>query len=151
MYQGNDPTVGDLEITASEVGVSFAHDGGTYSYAYTSEAEDIAMLVEASLMKYFFDADFELAYTGVPENPSDCNAYEISWGQIGRLADESVWSRAKLASQLIAPHIDFGTFFEDLEPPINTSGNWCISPNDTSAQKPSSPTVDNIDLLQPYL
>lgn len=151
MYRGYDPTIEDLEISSAEVGTHFENDGGIYSYSYTSEAEDIAMLVEASLMKYFFDADLELAFTGVPEDPTSCSAYEIGWGQIGRIADESVWARAKLATQLIAPHINFGDFFETLESPLNTSGNWCINSTTTGQQKGGPQTFDNIDLLRPYL
>lgn len=154
MYRGNDPSIEDLEITASEVGEAFADDGASDDYAYTTEFEDLAMLFEATMMKYFFDADYELAFTSVPEDPRYCNYYQIGWGQRNRLGHESVKPRAQFAASILLPDTEFGDFFDTLDAPTEISGDWCLENVVLGQQKASrleTQQVTPADLLRPYL
>ncbi len=151
MYKGNEPSLEDLEIEAAEVGDAFAPDGASDDYGYTNVYEDLAMLFEASMMKYFFDADYEVAFTSVPDNASACADYQIGWGERNRLGHESVRTRAEFTANLLLPDIDFEAFFEELEPSTEISGDWCLGNIELLNQKPGGHNVDAIDLLRPYL
>jgi len=151
MYSGDDPTIDDLEITASEVGNAFEPDAAGDDYGYTSQFEDLAMLFESTMMKYFFDADYEMAFTGVPENPSFCDYYQIGWGVRNRIGDSDVKPRAEFAAKELLPNTLFGSFFEDLDSPTEISGDWCTAAGDSDQGKPFQRKLDNIDRRRPYL
>lgn len=53
LYQGNTPTEADRNVTAAMLMQDFDADGAAASYAYSSSREDLAMLVETSLMYYY--------------------------------------------------------------------------------------------------
>lgn len=152
MYAGATPSIDDLEVTAGEAGNAFRPDGAGDDYGYTSQFEDLAMLFETSMMKYFFDADYELAFTSVPENSNFCDDYLIGWGVRNRLGDPTVKPRALFTVQQMLPNEDFNTFFETLDPPTEISGDWCISANPQfEQQKPQRYSVDPLDMIRPYL
>ncbi|MFL0800467.1 MAG: hypothetical protein K6L80_08470 [Agarilytica sp.] len=151
MYKGNSPSLEDLEIEAAEVGDAFAPDGASDDYGYTNVYEDLAMLFEVSMMKYFFNADYELAVTSVPDDANACADYQIGWGERNRLGHESVRSRAEFTANLLLPNIEFDDFFETLEPSTEISGDWCLGNIEQLNQKPGGHQVDTIDLLRPYL
>lgn len=153
MYSGGTPSIDDLEITASEAGRAFKPDGAGDDYGYTSQFEDLAILFETSMMKYFFDADYELAFTSVPENSDFCDDYLIGWGVRNRLGDASVKDRARFTAEKILPNEDFSDFFDNLEPPTEISGDWCmpeVNPQ-FDQQKPRKYIVDHLDMFRPYL
>ena len=161
MYRGEDPSLNDLEILAHEVGEAFEKDGASDAYAYSSIFEDTATLFESSMMKYFFNADFDTAFTSVPEDPQSCASYIIGWGERNRIGDSLVQPRAQKVAGMILPDIDFQLFFDTYPLPqeIPGNGSWCIiaSPSDSSAsQKPSSGNHMNTriirpDIIRPYL
>ena len=159
MYKGDTPTPLELELSALEVGNAFDEDGASDDYGYTSIYEDTAMLFEATMMKYFYNADYEIAFTGLPQNPGDCNDYIIDWGVTSRLGDIYVKPRAQVVSMELLPNLSLGVFFQNIEAPMSTQGNWCI----TSATTLSTPTTLSTsksqtekdmpmsDLIKPYL
>lgn len=151
MYLGDEPSIDDMEITASEVGDAFAPDGASDDYGYTTAFEDLAMLFEATMMKYFFDADYEVAFTSVPEDPSYCNFYQIGWGERNRLGHDSVKPRAQFAVEAIMPNLAFSDFFQNLDAATEISGDWCLENIDAEQAKSALYEVDSIDLLRPYL
>lgn len=155
MYRGETPSDADLEITASEVGDAFEPDGAGDDYGYTSQFEDTAMLFETAMMKYFFDTDFEIAFTSVPENASSCRSYIIGWGVRNRIGDNNVKSRAQFVSSEILPQLNLDMFYQDLEAPMDISGDWCLDPSPSSAalrfDKVTPPAgVPEEDTLRPY-
>ncbi len=152
MYRGNDPSISDLAITADEVGDAFEPDGAGDDYGYTSEYEDLAMLFETSMMKYFFDADYELAFTDVPEDPRLCSSYQIGWGMRNRIAHEMVIDRAQFAVNSLLPGLEINDFFSSIDPATEISGDWCLESNTSSAQqKPHHEHLTPIERLRPYL
>jgi len=153
MYRGNTPSNADLTLSASEVGGAFEPDGASDDYAYTSRSEDIAMLFESTMMKYFFDVDHEIAFTNVPENPYYCDYYNIAWGAIGRIGDSNVKPRAQFAVSEILPNMNFALFFQNLDAPVNTSGSWCpeTSSSLSASKRPILKEMPMADRTKPYL
>jgi len=153
MYLGATPTIDDLEVTASDVGAAFEPDGAGDDYGYTTPFEDLAMLFEISMMKHLFDADYEIAFTGVPENPESCDNYIIGWGVRNRVAHPQVKPRAKFVVEQLLPSLDTLEFLADIESPTEISGDWCISVNENefTRQKLKNSRIDPLDRLRPYL
>lgn len=153
MYQGRTPTAEDLDITATEAGTHFRPDGAADHYAYSSQWEDFAMLFETAMMKYFFNADYELAFTSVPQDAWQCADYLVGWGVRNRLGDDQVKERARFTATTLLPASDFNNFFDTLDPSTEISGDWCdTSPASTISTKPSQPSrVDPTNRLRPYL
>ncbi len=155
MYLGNEPEFNDLEITASEVGAEFEPDGAGDIYGYTSQYEDLAMLFETTMMKHFFDAEYEMAFTSAPfgASASSCASYVIGWGVRNRVGDEAVRDRAEFAAAQLLPTVDLGSFFEALEMPTEISGDWCYTSSGSAgtAQKPENSEIDRHDFIRPYL
>ena len=153
MYSGTTPGIDDLEVIASTVGMAFEPDGASDDYAYKTQFEDVAMLFETTMMKYFFDADYELAFTNVPEDATRCDHYLIGWGTRNRIGDINVMPRAAFVAEELLPDIDFDTFFSELDSPTEISGDWCLAPTEESGQqKPSNQFVDPEQISRlPYL
>jgi len=153
MYKGYTPTPLELELTALEVGKAFDEDGASDDYGYTSIYEDTAMLFEATMMKYLYNADYEIAFTGIPQNPDDCHDYLIDWGVTSRLGDVYVKPRAELVASELLPNLSLSTFFQDLELPISTLGDWCITSATTLSRSKSQneKTMPINEFIKPYL
>lgn len=151
MYLGNDPTLEDLETSAAEVGEAFAPDGAGDDYGYSTQYEDMAMLFETAMMKHFFNADYEVAFTSVPENPRACSSYIIGWGSRNRAGDESVVPRARFVSEALLPQLELDAFFDSIAGPTEISGDWCLESGGTAQQKTQLHPVDPYELMRPYL
>ncbi len=145
MFLGNDPTLEQIEFSSEEVGDIFGLSGALDLYSFSTMVEDTAMLFEASLMKFYFDADYDVAFTSIPQNIDSCSDYQIGWGQRNRLADENVRRRAEFISEALLPDIDFGDFFDLLEAPIILSGDWCLGSSGADSQKPHVIDVQGVD------
>lgn len=152
MYRGMTPNIADLEILAVEVGEAFEPDGAGDDYGYTSQYEDVAMLFETAMMKYLYDADYELAFTDVPEDPQYCQFYIIGWGVHNRVGDSNVKARAQFVVSELLPSLNTDMFFQELEPPQDISGDWCLTPASAfGSQKPTLKRIHSEDRLRPYL
>ena len=146
MYLGRTPSIDDLEITAEEVGQAFEPDGAADDYGYSSEFEDVAMLFEAVMMKYLFDADYDIAFTDVPETTTSCGFFNVRWGVRNRIGDASVIDRAHLVASEVLPHIDFSTFFAELDLPSELPNDtWCLFKGKTDQPVPHE------HMQRPYL
>lgn len=153
MYRGTTPSSDDLEVTSAEAGTHFEPDGAADHYAYSSQWEDFAMLFETTMMKFFFNADYELAFTSVPQDAWQCDDYLIGWGVRNRIGDDNVRERARFSASTLLPATDFNAFFDTLERPTEISGDWCLTPPGSSySAKPGAPArVDPNNRLRPYL
>ena len=117
MFRGNTPSSADLAITATEVGEAFEPDGAADDYAYSSVYEDTAMLFEITMMKYFFDVDYDIVFTDAPEDPTYCNYYIVRWGQRNRIGDSDVKARAQYVVSELLPSLSTELFFQQLPIP----------------------------------
>ncbi len=145
MFLGSDPTLEQIDFTAEEVGEAFSQSGAADLYSFSTMFEDTAMLFEAILMKFYFDADYEVAFTSVPSNADICSDYLIGWGQRNRLADEYVRVRAEWISEALMPDVDFGSFFESLDVPISLQGDWCLNMSGVGSQKVNAGDTPSVD------
>lgn len=153
MFRGNTPSSYDLDITAIEVGEAFSPDGAGHTYAYTSQFEDMAMLFESAMMKYFFDVDYEMAFTDAPGFPESayCDSYIIGWGVRNRVGDNNVRARAEMSAVQLLPLSDFSAFFDAMEAPTEISGDWCLEITEFGQQKPRNYHMEMSDIIRPYL
>jgi len=95
LYSGAPVTSYLLSLTAPEVGTLFAGDTANALYSYTSQYEDVAMLVEEVLTHYYFGADRVVAFLDDPGTPSPgCNEFILRWGERNRVSLAAVRSRA---------------------------------------------------------
>ncbi len=145
MFIGHDPTLEQIDFSSDEVGESFSQSGAADLYSFSTMFEDTAMLFEASLMKFYFDADYEIAFTSVPNDTNICSDYLIGWGQRNRLADENVRVRAEFITEALMPDVDFGNFFDSMEAPISLQGDWCIESFGQGSQKAHSRNPQGVD------
>lgn len=153
MFKGAEPSSSDIALEASQVGEAFEADVASDEYGYSDQYEDVAMLFESTMMKYFFGADQEVAFTNVPENPNYCDSFTIGWGAIGRIGDINVKPRAQFVASELLPNFNFSLFFQNLDAPTQTSGNWCIqAPSILSASEEAGPEEMPLsDRIRPYL
>ena len=128
LYRGQQATDAQKLETASELGQFFEQEGANHLYAYSHQAEDVAMLFQATMLSFYYDIKMDSTFVIQPETDSNsCNDYTIGWGQRHRIADTISKPRAQFVSQQILPSIDFFTFFEQLDatqtfPPLTS---WC--------------------------
>ncbi len=169
LYLGADPTASQLNLTPRQVGLEFAADGASDSYAYSTIREDVAMLFEEVMMNYHFGIDREIAYTNAPagEDSRYCDSYVVSWGVRGRISDPLVKSRAEVALQLLLGEMDVSRYLARLPnlQRIAIGRDWCevytaaaTSPQALKAQHASPAAVPELgrkpmvrdDLLRGY-
>ena len=110
-FQGKLPTDRQKTLTASEIGFSFETDGASDYYNYSTIYEDVAMLFEETMMKYFFDVDRDMAFTDLK---NDNDKYIVRWGVRNRFADPRVISRAEFVINQILPEINFDNFIQSI-------------------------------------
>lgn len=105
LYQGADPTAAQRTVGAKPIGDAFASDDASDLYAYSSAAEDFAMLFEESMMRIHFGFEREMAFTNAPTNPDEavCADYVIGWGVRGRVGAPNVNRRAQWVVGQVLP------------------------------------------------
>lgn len=94
MYRGEEPTAYLMNLGASEAGGFFETEGASDHYAYSTPAEDVAMLAEETLMSYSYGAKRSVFFLDNAGEGSACY-YDVGWGQEGRIAATLVKPRAK--------------------------------------------------------
>lgn len=137
MYRGATPTETQKAVSAAEAGAEFEVDGAADNYAYSSQFEDLAMLFEVVMMKYFWDIDYEVAYVTPINSGIYCNDYLIGWGRLNWIGETDVKDRAMFVTNELMPHLNMDQFYQDLEVPTLSASNWCLSaPPGSGSQKP---------------
>ncbi|NMP16726.1 hypothetical protein [Thalassotalea sp. Y01] len=99
-------------------------------YNYTNEKEDLAILFEELMMSVRFGIQRDTAVTSVPvyDNSGDLirsQSYIVSWGQRGRVAEDSVSARAEYITERLLPEVDL-SLIDSLPEPLemNAGQNW---------------------------
>jgi len=114
LYKGVEATELEQSYLPNEVGEMFAQDGASDMYAYSDSKEDLAMLFEATMMKYHYGMD---VYIGFLTNPTTTNPtaddYILGWGEINSIASDRVKHRAKLISSYLLPNVNWDYFFDN--------------------------------------
>ncbi len=150
-YRGRPPTEEQANFTAATVGEMFAMDVASDFYPYSSPFEDLAMLFEEVMMKYFFDLDRDIAFVS-------SEGWFVGWGQRNRVGELEILPRAEWAARAMFPNIEFGDFFMQFPTPrpLPNGRTWGDTLNLDAQQagqmqKPSlNKTEYPEDLLRPY-
>jgi hypothetical protein len=114
----------------------FNQDIAPQYYNYSSEREDYAMLFDGLMLKARYGIDRDVAITNAPQGDVIyAKDYIVTWGQRGRIGDESIKARATYVVNRILPEFtEAARFIEDLPVPIamivgnNWAQNLTISP-----------------------
>lgn len=137
LFQGYDPTPEEAAYTPRQIGGFFGSDRATDLYAFSTQFEDLAMLVEEFMMATYFDTHRDTAFANVPEGDSDvieCDDYVMAWGQRNRVSIPRIRQRLEFALSAMLPDVDFSAELAAL-PPLkalpNNSG-WCEYLDDLS-------------------
>jgi hypothetical protein len=128
LFWGEPATDEHKSLTASEAGSEFTVDGANEIYGYASSREDVAMLFEETMMKYYFDIDRDIAFVDRPEaSEPGCDDYLVQWGVRNRLGEPTVRSRAQLVVDNLLPDADLSAFFSGFPEPTPMANNlgWC--------------------------
>lgn len=136
MYRGEAASDTQQALSAEDVGLAFEADLANDSYAYTSSAEDTAMLLEEVMMRYHFDIERDIAFTDRPadEGQASCDDYVVRWGRRGRGGDSEVRARIELILPLFLDHNRIDAYLDILEPSsaLTAGEGWCANLNPTS-------------------
>ncbi|WP_022941494.1 hypothetical protein [Psychromonas hadalis] len=128
LYLGAKATEQQKQDNASDLGILMQQEGANHLYAYSHQAEDVAMLFQATMLNYYYDIKMDSAFVIQPETGSfTCNDYIVAWGQRHRIADAISRPRALFVSQQLLPSINFSLFFSHLEAPqpFPLLTDWC--------------------------
>lgn len=120
----------------------FSPDIATDFYAYSSFREDFSMLFEELMMQKRFNIFRDVAVTNHPTGDSvSARDYIVTWGQRGRIGEDSIKPRVLFSASRVYPEFDSVTALENVPAPIAMiSGNdWIenltISPTPSNSQK----------------
>ncbi len=91
-------------MSAEDVGALFEDDMANAMYSYRTELEDLAMLFEATMMKYHYGFELDIGFT----NKDDI----LGWGARNRIAKSDISDRALFVVKSILPSkTDWDEFF----------------------------------------
>ncbi|WP_347332785.1 hypothetical protein [Marinimicrobium locisalis] len=136
MFQGRTASDSERALRAREVGLEFATDFATDSYAYVNGGdrelffEDTAMLFEEAMMQHHFGVMRDMAFTDRPEEENvSCNDYVVRWGSRGRVGHEQIRPRVALVLSLLLDDPDVTPYIDELEPAERLTNNigWCAN------------------------
>lgn len=130
MYVGESATLEQRALSAERVGLEFANDAASDTYAYSTSAEDTAMLFEEAMMRYHFGIERDLAFTDTPDGSDAwCNDYVVRWGSRGRVGEPSVRARLALILPLFLDRHDVGDYLNAMDTPASLEPGlgWCES------------------------
>lgn len=130
MYKGNQATEQQKQDSAADMGELIQLQGANHFYAYSTHAEDVAMLFQATMLKKTLDIDMDSAFVVKPEGINlNCSDYIVAWGERNRIANIITKPRARLVSELMQPDTDFNDFFDNLASPepFPAETDWCTT------------------------
>ncbi len=100
----------------------FSHDSANDFYAYASHSEDYAMLFEELMMQNRFQVFRDVAITNQPTGDNiSSRDYIVTWGQRGRIGEESIKPRVIFSASRILPEFDSNSALADVPAPIAMS------------------------------
>ncbi|MEM6486634.1 MAG: hypothetical protein AAF662_16820 [Pseudomonadota bacterium] len=127
LFLGAEPSAREASYSASEIGLLFGGDRANDLYSYSTNYEDLAMLVEEFMMAVHFDTYRDVAFTPLPPGDAFCDDYRVSWGERNRIAIPAVRQRLESVLAALFPDIDFTSELNQLAPPrsLPVGLGWC--------------------------
>jgi len=144
MFRGQSASAAQRQITATEAGYEFEADAAADMYSYSTQYEDLAMLFEVAMMKYYFDIDSEVAFVTPTANAQYCNDYTIGWGATNWIGDSEVKERAMFVTNRLLPDLDLTLFYQNMPNPFYAlqGSDWCLQAPSIANDALSKPAFD---------
>lgn len=103
----------------TDIKALFSPDTATGFYAYSSMREDYAMLFEELMMQSRFQVFRDVAITNQPTGASVVSRdYIVTWGQRGRIGEESIKPRVAFSAGRVLPEFDSNSALLAVPAPI---------------------------------
>lgn len=129
LYQGIEPTTEQKQIGSLAIGNLFSPDGAADLYAYSSNAEDLAMLFQEAMMRINYGVERELAFANYPDDVDNasCEDYIITWAVRGRVGAPQVKRRARWVVDQIMPNSGYANLVQAFpnQTAMKTGVDWC--------------------------
>lgn len=126
-FRGEDASNTQKAYTPEDVASFFSQDSATDFYAYTTPAEDYAMLFEELMMAARYQVYRDVAVTNLPqgENVSGVD-YIVTWGERRRMTDSDIQPRVIFATNRILPDFDARSALENTPARVSmrVGDNW---------------------------
>jgi len=131
LFLGESATDEQNSLRADYVGSLMANDGAVRLYSYANVREDIANLVEVSMMSKHYGVTLNVSFVDEPVNPTSCADYIVGWGERNRLANPQVASRAQwVTERILGSSAEWNTFFSSGLGPLGAMEpglDWCTN------------------------
>lgn len=115
LFHGDIPSVDIVALSAAEAGLEFEQDSANAMYAYSTQREDTASLVEEVLMRHFYGVDKMEAFVDIPgsDEPA-CDDFTLRWGSINRASTPRIKERARLVLSSILDEADVSHYLDSV-------------------------------------
>jgi len=129
-------------LEAADAGLLYSTDGALDFYSYTTIREDMATLLEYSMMRKNYDLDLNIGFIEKIEESDDsvCADFIVGWGTRNRLANPLVTERARWVTDnvfgITAENTEFFTGDLGMENLMTPGVDWCTN-NDPAAVQAS--------------
>jgi hypothetical protein len=118
-FQGETATAVQKAYLPEDVALEFKVDHANDYYNYSSLREDYAMLFEELMMYSRLSVQRDVAVTNRPTGtPVYANDYIVTWGQRGRVGENTIKTRAQFVAQRVLPEFDATNAISNLPNPI---------------------------------
>jgi hypothetical protein len=155
-FAGTDANATQKSYLPSDIETFFSTDVATDFYAYSSLREDYAMLFEEFMMQNRFNIFRDVAITNQPTGDIIyANDYKVTWGQRGRVGNETIKPRVLFSASRVLPEFDSETALTAVPAPIAMiSGNdWIenltISTTSSNKKRAAKRLLETHDEQQP--
>jgi hypothetical protein len=125
LYTGAMPTDQQKSYQPAQVADFFRADLANDTYCYSSEREDLAMLVEEIMMAHRRGVRRDVAITNRYMAGLTSDQLVVAWGQRGRIADPTIKPRIKFVLGQLLPWLN-PALVDALPPPVAmpVGGSW---------------------------
>jgi len=109
LFQGRTATQQERGFTPQQVGDHFAGDVAVDDYNYSTQFEDLAMLMEELFMDFHFDIERDFAMTDKTDD------LIVAYGTRHRIAEPSIKEKAASVLAQLLPEEDFSAYLASLQ------------------------------------
>lgn len=129
MFFGETPTNAQKALDPNQIAAEFRLDRASDLYAYATQYEDFAMLVEEVMMYHHYGLKRDVAFTNRPPAGSGRSAYIVQWGMRHRAFDPTVRQYSEQALRLLFNQNNVSAYFPgDLRSELLDDGvSWDLS------------------------
>ena len=153
VYKGTTANEQQRQQSGEMLGEMMEQEGANHLYAYSTNAEDVAMLFQATMLKKTYNIDMDTAFVENPKGDDlTCSDYIVSWGMRNKIAESKTQIRAQFVAESLLPNTNFNAFFNDLTDsrffPEQT--DWCnISLSSTTKRNKTSQNTNKV-IIHPH-